>query len=229
MNDTFLLSNIVPQDLDNNGDFWNRLEIYCRDLSKKFNDVRITSGPLWLAVEESDQIENENPSKPPKLLLNGRPCKPHKTMTYPVIGKNEISVPTHLYKVIIAEDPVLDMPLLAAFVVPNEPIPKNARLVDFQIPLSDLERKVGFRFHVQLDRNNVSDLCSVDGCSIMRFRDFQAYFIRRGINGARNISELERYWRQANKYDLDSDDEIKKIYNSRLEEMNKTDAVKNHS
>ena len=35
MDDTFLLSNIVPQDVDNNGDFWNRLEIYCRDLTKK--------------------------------------------------------------------------------------------------------------------------------------------------------------------------------------------------
>ena len=35
MDDTFLLSNIVPQDLDNNSDFWNRLEIYCRDLTKK--------------------------------------------------------------------------------------------------------------------------------------------------------------------------------------------------
>lgn len=30
MDDTFLLSNIVPQDIQNNGDFWNRLEIYCR-------------------------------------------------------------------------------------------------------------------------------------------------------------------------------------------------------
>ena len=35
MDDTFLLSNVVPQDVDNNGDFWNRLEIYCRDLTKK--------------------------------------------------------------------------------------------------------------------------------------------------------------------------------------------------
>ena len=142
MNDTFLLSNIVPQDLDNNGDFWNRLEIYCRDLSKRFNDVRVTSGPLWLAVEECDEIKNGNSSKPPKLLSNGRPCKPHKTMTHPVIGKNEISVPTHLYKIIIAEDPLLDMPLLAAFVVPNEPIPKNAGLIDFQIPKSMEYREI---------------------------------------------------------------------------------------
>ncbi len=36
------------QDFDNNGDFWNRLEIYCRDLTKKFEDVHVISGPMWI-------------------------------------------------------------------------------------------------------------------------------------------------------------------------------------
>jgi len=48
MNDTFLLSNIVPQDIDNNCGFWNRLEMYCRELTKRFDDVHIISGPLFL-------------------------------------------------------------------------------------------------------------------------------------------------------------------------------------
>ena len=77
MDDTFLLSNVVPQDVDNNGDFWNRLEIYCRDLTKKesayptyiynilkitissaqFNDVRVISGPLWLPGDPPTKLE----------------------------------------------------------------------------------------------------------------------------------------------------------------------------
>ena len=49
MDDTFLLSNIVPQDVDNNGDFWNRLEIYCRDLTKKGSACpRDYLNPLYL-------------------------------------------------------------------------------------------------------------------------------------------------------------------------------------
>lgn len=49
MNDTFLLSNIVPQDIDNNGGFWNRFEIYCREhLPQQFKEVRVISGPLFL-------------------------------------------------------------------------------------------------------------------------------------------------------------------------------------
>ena len=34
MNQTFFYTNVVPQDLDNNGNYWNRLEIWCRNLVK---------------------------------------------------------------------------------------------------------------------------------------------------------------------------------------------------
>ena len=52
MNETFVLSNIVPQDLDNNSNFWYRLEAYCRSLTKRYSDVYIVSGPLYLPTEE---------------------------------------------------------------------------------------------------------------------------------------------------------------------------------
>ena len=53
MDDTFLLSNIVPQDVDNNGDFWNRLEIYCRDLTKKVGSFRISNVQLHLTYNKT--------------------------------------------------------------------------------------------------------------------------------------------------------------------------------
>ena len=52
MNDTFFLTNIVPQDVDNNAGFWNRVEFYCRDLVQKFDRVWIVSGPLFLPQVE---------------------------------------------------------------------------------------------------------------------------------------------------------------------------------
>ena len=85
--------------------------------------------------------------------------------------------------------------------------------------MQDLERKVGLRFHGHLSRDSINDLCLTEGCSLMRYRDFQAYFIHRAIKNARNIKELERYWRQANKYDLASDTEINKVYNIRKDEL----------
>eukprot|EP00069_Balaena_mysticetus_P009640 bmy_20312T0 len=48
MAETFYLSNIVPQNFDNNAGYWNRIEMYCRELTERFEDVWIVSGPLTL-------------------------------------------------------------------------------------------------------------------------------------------------------------------------------------
>ena len=48
MVESFYLSNVVPQNLENNAGFWNRFEMYCRDLTKKYSSVYIISGPLVL-------------------------------------------------------------------------------------------------------------------------------------------------------------------------------------
>lgn len=65
MDESFYLSNVVPQDLDNNSGFWNRFEIYCRGLTEKYSNVYIISGPLMLANGKTG---------------DGK----HKTVTYPV-------------------------------------------------------------------------------------------------------------------------------------------------
>lgn len=81
---------------------------------KKYQDVWITSGPLWLPVEEPPKEENtndqsdklvdcstdENVTTETKKKRKVRPPRPPaRRMTYPVIGPNQVSVPTHLYKV----------------------------------------------------------------------------------------------------------------------------------
>lgn len=55
MDDTFYLSNIVPQDIDNNAGFWNRFEMYCRDLAKRFDRVQVVSGPMVLPSTLNDR------------------------------------------------------------------------------------------------------------------------------------------------------------------------------
>jgi nuclease EXOG len=57
MNDTFYLTNIVPQDMDNNGGYWNRLEIWVRGLTEQYQDVWVVSGPLWLPQENVDTMK----------------------------------------------------------------------------------------------------------------------------------------------------------------------------
>eukprot|EP00094_Tigriopus_californicus_P012827 TCALIF_12402-PA protein Name:"Protein of unknown function" AED:0.00 eAED:0.00 QI:74/1/1/1/1/1/2/193/68 len=37
---------------------------------------------------------------------------------------------------------------------------------------------------------------------MMDYRKFQTFYIERGMKGARNQNELDRYWRRAKKLDL---------------------------
>lgn len=48
MRETFLLSNIVPQDTTVNTGPWNALERYCRSLTAQYEDVWVVSGTLRL-------------------------------------------------------------------------------------------------------------------------------------------------------------------------------------
>ena len=54
MNQTFYLTNIVPQDLDYNGNYWNCLEIYCRELNfiQMFILSQVHFGCLILKIRE---------------------------------------------------------------------------------------------------------------------------------------------------------------------------------
>eukprot|EP01121_Diplochlamys_sp_Union-15-3_P015065 TRINITY_DN4912_c0_g1_i3.p1 TRINITY_DN4912_c0_g1~~TRINITY_DN4912_c0_g1_i3.p1 ORF type:complete len:321 (-),score=48.34 TRINITY_DN4912_c0_g1_i3:55-1017(-) len=49
MDDTFYLSNIVPQDKNNNVNYWYRMELFTRHLAKRrFDELTVFSGPLYL-------------------------------------------------------------------------------------------------------------------------------------------------------------------------------------
>jgi DNA/RNA endonuclease G (NUC1) len=197
------------QDFDNNGDFWNRLEIYCRELTKKFNDIYVVSGPLWApdtdAKEDEEKAESDNPDDKKKKkrrrrkrishyvrLYLSRQCQSlyYKVRSVQVIGENEVAVPTHLYKVVVAEDAQnLARPAVAAFVVPNKPIPRKDELIHYKyyhcltatlsyystwnafitffitdrVPLDVLEKRVGYKFFHKLRETAVDDLVGMDG------------------------------------------------------------------
>jgi len=212
MNETFYYTNVVPQDLDNNGNYWNRLEIWCRNLAKEYQDVWITSGPLWLAVEEPQTEEAVHPTGPVAEILSTdsgdkessskkrrkvRPPRPATLkMTYQVIGPNKVSVPTHLYKVIVVSDPSLEGPQLAAFVVPNEPV-QDRHLTEFQVELKRLERETGLTFHPELDRSTVGNLCVNNGCHLQNYKEFQQFFWKRRLSSPWNLRNLEKDWAEA--------------------------------
>jgi len=84
MQESFLLSNVVPQDNFINRGIWNDLEMFSRSLVEDFDFINVITGPIMRPIWTTN--------------ANGKAVK---TISYQVIGDNEVAVPTHLFKILI--------------------------------------------------------------------------------------------------------------------------------
>ncbi|KAI7792929.1 nuclease EXOG, mitochondrial-like isoform X1 [Triplophysa rosa] len=200
MAETFYLSNIVPQNYENNAGFWNRLEMFCRDLTQKFGDVWVVSGPLML----------------PRVDENGR-----KTVSYQLIGEDNVAVPTHLYKVVLVQrDSSEDSRALGAFVVPNSPIGFDRHLTEFQVSLSDLERMSGLTFFPKVEKaEELKSLCEVDSCQLMDFKGFTLYISGRKVASARTLQRLEKVMEELRDAGITPDDYLNNLHLEKKREL----------
>ncbi|XP_053116011.1 nuclease EXOG, mitochondrial isoform X4 [Hemicordylus capensis] len=201
MAETFYLSNIVPQNYANNAGFWNRMEMYCRELTERFEDVWIVSGPLTLP-----QIDNDG----------------KKRVTYQVIGKSDVAVPSHLYKVILARrsETSTDPLVLGAFVVPNNPIGFDHQLLEFQVSIEDLETMSGLIFFPQVNKTkDVRNICEVDTCKLMGFEEFTLYITTRKLQSAQTLEKLEKIMSELQGKGIEPDEYLLKVYKKKEEEL----------
>lgn len=160
MDQTFLLTNMCPQVGEGfNRDYWAHFEDFCRRLTNHYPSVRIITGPLYL----------------PKRDHDGK-----WRISYEVIGNPpNVSVPTHFYKVIFAEDGRTGGNVaLGAFVLPNAPISNNKPLTDFEVPVEAIERASGLEFATKLPAARRKRLCGDINCGI---------FVREYADRQRNL------------------------------------------
>ncbi|KAM6954187.1 endonuclease G, mitochondrial [Aplochiton taeniatus] len=125
MDDTFYLSNVSPQNPNLNQNAWNNLEKYCRSLTKQYLNVFVCTGPLYLPRQEADG----------KLYVR-----------YQVLGRNQVAVPTHFFKVLILERPAGGGVELRSYVMPNCPVDEKLPLERFLVPIESIERASGLLF-----------------------------------------------------------------------------------
>lgn len=116
MGDTFYMTNMCPQCPELNRGYWAKLEKYVRDLTKTHHDVYAITGPLYLPTTETD----------------GK-----RYVKYQVIGKNNVAVPTHFFKVIKCGRNV------TAYILPNKPIKAETPLEQFQTTVETVEKAAG--------------------------------------------------------------------------------------
>ena len=138
--ETFLLSsNIVPQDLSMNGCDWLRLENLALSLAQTpASNVYIISGPLWLPVKDAFN----------KLVT-----------TFEFIGKKQMPVPTHLFKILMIDD--FRGKASAAFIMPNRPILEHKPLSYFQVQIEEVEVAAGLDL---TGMKSGTDLCQITDC-----------------------------------------------------------------
>lgn len=132
MDETFSLSNISPQvGKGFNRDYWARFEKFVKDLNKKADEVFVVTGPLFLPKKDEGgkyHMDYQMLGHPPALL----------------------SVPTHFYKVVVADASSgkhgSQQKAVGAFVMPNAPIDPKTPLTAFCVPLEALEAASGVKF-----------------------------------------------------------------------------------
>lgn len=110
--------------------------------------MRIVTGPLYLPRQHPDGKWR---------------------VSYEVIGNPpNIAVPTHFYKVIVAESgKPNDSVAVGAFVLPNAEINNSTKLQDFEVPVEVVERASGLEFLKLLPDSKKRSLCKEVECSIL--------------------------------------------------------------
>jgi DNA/RNA endonuclease G (NUC1) len=173
---TFLLnSNIVPQDLSMNGCDWNRLEVLVRDVTKAYPEAKVytLSGPVWVpeaATPFTQRLFSKN-----------------KVIMHEVVGKNNVHVPTHMFKIIRLEEPAKGIIASVAFIMPNRPIPGERPIESFKSDIDELEMLTG------LDLSGMrtsKDLCTVVRCEKTTNRRMLGWRHYGHIDEARDIAEF---------------------------------------
>lgn len=124
LEETFLLSNISPQDPSFNRGYWKKIEHHIRSLSKEYRAVHVFSGPLYLS----------------KTGKNGR-----EIVSYEVLGPSHVAVPTHFFSLIFVEQ-VTGKMRAKGYIVPNSPIPSETPLKNFSASIKDIEEASGVIF-----------------------------------------------------------------------------------
>ncbi|EFC48480.1 endonuclease G [Naegleria gruberi] len=154
MNNTHLLiHNIVPQDFKNNAGYWLRMERFTRSLAYDFDSVHVIAGPAMIP----EMFERKE--------VNGRLQTPKGIMKHLVVGKHQVAVPTHLFRIIIAEKHVDNQPeyYAQAFLVPNTELEKTDLLTKYSISLQELESVTGLKFLDKLAKSgNMFPLCKLE-------------------------------------------------------------------
>ncbi|EPY19409.1 endonuclease G, mitochondrial [Strigomonas culicis] len=197
MDATFNMSaNVVPQDMTVNAVDWARLEGLTRKLSKEVaadgGRLFVATGPAFVPRRLSLARDAGGVWRQTPVAHGGR-----LVMQYELTEKDQqhVAVPTHLYKLIVAEKQGRGGAphyAAAAFLMPNEAIPAEQPLARYQVPVESLEAITGLQFFPALRAATLPDLCRTHKCEAKAPALFQKFRQVAQLRAADSVPELRQ-------------------------------------
>ncbi len=132
-NETYFLSNIVPQVGQFNQHSWGRLEEMVRAWALRLGGAYVITGPIFYDPKEDD----------PRTATG--------YFTIKAIGKDHVAVPTHIYKIVILRGRGGQWRSIA-LVMKNKKYPKVVDYKEFIRPIRWIEDRSGINFMPELDK-----------------------------------------------------------------------------
>lgn len=123
--ESFYLSNMTPQSSRLNRNRWRLLEERVQRLARARGELWVITGPLFVD-EDGDGI-----------------------VEYYAIGRRQVAVPTHYYRIVVAFRPGSEELEALAFLVPNRDV--RQPLESFLTSIDEIERLSGIDFLADLD------------------------------------------------------------------------------
>ena len=131
-----------------------------------------------------------------------------------------MAVPTHLFKVIIGENPDAE-PCVGAFMVPNVPL-YDADLDQLSVSISQLEQWLG----ISLCRNLGTELKKKQTSSLPHTFFSKHYRIRKMLRYVTSLEDLSQVWRNM-PGDLRADHDLINVYEEKKSRLEKQPTKQN--
>jgi len=131
-NDSFYLSNMAPQSPRLNQVFWRLLEDTLRNWARSDSPINVYTGGFFYDPKEDD------------------PATADGQVPYKRIGKSQVAVPTHFYKIVFGKDENGAWRAVG-FAVENRPYDKGEKFADTIKSIEWIEQRTGITFMPDLD------------------------------------------------------------------------------
>jgi endonuclease G, mitochondrial len=142
-------------------------------------------------------------------------------LTGDVASGTLVAVPTHLFKVFLAEEDGGRSCSAAAFLMPNGPITEQLPLTAYQVPLEKVQRITGLQFFPGLDTARLPDMCKAHNCDAKPAALFQRYRQVAQLRAATTVPQLRQTYASLQKAASGGklDESVVREFEKRTEEL----------